>query len=80
LKDFDFLNDGTIGPDQLKKILRVACNDMTSGDVDFFINTLLKEGKGKIISKDLLMMVNENIYENEDKQELKSHLRDRYFQ
>lgn len=32
---------------------------MTSGDIDYFIETLLKEGKGKIQSKDIVDMVNE---------------------
>jgi hypothetical protein len=52
---------------------------MTSGDVDYFIETLLKEGKGKIQSKDLVDMVNEYVSPDQEFQELKSHLKDRYF-
>jgi len=56
LKDYDYLNNQTIGDEQLRKILTAGCPKLTSGDIDFFIQSLNK--KGGIQTQPLLDNVN----------------------
>jgi len=50
LKDFDYLNNGTVGEEQLWKIITSGCPGLTSGDIDYFIQTLKKEHYGDLKS------------------------------
>lgn len=79
LKDFDYLKNQTIGEEQLWKILTIGCQWMTSGDIDYFIKTLKKEGGGEIKTEPLIDMVNKYLAPGQQPQQLVSHMRERYF-
>lgn len=52
---------------------------MTSGDIDYFLKTLKKEGGGQIKTEPLIDMVNKYLAPGQQPQQLVSHMRERYF-
>jgi Ca2+-binding EF-hand superfamily protein len=79
MKDYDYEKDGTIKGEHLKLILTKGTEGMAEADIDFLIEHISEEGKGKIKSKDFLDNINDFADDEQPLQELTTHMKGRFF-